>query len=138
MNHCVTLRSNRRRVSLDLGHAFAPFQRRKIFFHQFARSLGMEIANDRQARIVRRVIELEKISHVLELRRLNIEVRTNHFTVIRMLFRKELVKQPLFHYAVRSVLNTLPPLIADYVLLVREVRLVQLVRQITHAVGLQP
>ncbi len=55
-----------------------------------------------------------------------------------MLFRKQLMKQPLFHDAVRSVFDALTPLVAHHVLLVRKVGLVQFVRQITHAVGLQP
>src|SRR6267154_3301674 len=55
-----------------------------------------------------------------------------------MLFRKKLMEQPFFHYAVRSVFHALPPLVAYHVLLIRKICLVQFVRQITHAVGLQP
>ena len=138
MNHRVTLRCNRRSVGFDLRHVLAALQWPKILVHQLARLLRIEVPNNRQARVVRGVIELEKIPHVLQLRGLNIEVRTDDFAVVRMLFRKELMEQPFFHHAVGSVLHALPALIADHVLLIRKIGLVQFVRQITHAVGLQP
>ena len=138
VNHHVTLRCNRRSVGFDLRHVLAALQWPKILVHQLARLLRIEVPNNRQARVVRGVIELEKIPHVLQLRGLNIEVRTDDFAIVRMLFRKELMEQPFLHHAVGSVLHALPALIADHVLLIRKIGLVQFVRQIAHAVGLQP
>ena len=55
-----------------------------------------------------------------------------------MAFRKELVEQALLHNSVGLVFHALPPFVAHDVLLIREIRLIQLVRQISHAVRLEP
>ncbi len=55
-----------------------------------------------------------------------------------MFFREELVKKAFFDDAVRSVFQALPPLVAHHVLLVRKIRLAELIGKIAHAVGLQP
>ncbi len=134
LKHGVTLRCNRRRACLDLRHILAALQRPKIFLHQAARLFRIEVPNNRQARVIWRVIQLEKVPHVLQLCRLNIQVRTDHFAVVRMFLREKLVEEPFFHYAVRSIFEALPPLITHHVLLIRKVRLVQFVRDISHAV----
>ena len=48
------------------------------------------------------------------------------------------MKQALLYDAVGSVFRALPALVPHHVLLIRKIGLVQLVRQISHAVGLQP
>ena len=65
-------------------------------------------------------------------------MRSDHVAVVWVLLRKYLVKHSFFHHAVWSVFHALPPFVAHYILLIRKIRLVQFVRQIAHAVGLQP
>ena len=55
-----------------------------------------------------------------------------------MLLRKKLVEQRLLDDTVRPVFDALAPFVADDVLLVRQVRLIDLVEQVPHAIGLQP
>jgi len=72
-------------------------------FPQFPPMVRIKVAHNREACIVRRVVELEEISHVLELGRLDVCMRTDDFTVVGMLFREEVVKEAFFDDAVRSV-----------------------------------
>ena len=125
-------------MRFDLGNVLPALQWPKIFFHESPGFFGIEISDDRQARVVWRVIQLEKIPHVFEFGGLDVGMRSDHIAVIRMFFRKNLVKHRLFHHPVRRVFHALPPLVAHHILLVRKIGLVQFVRQITHAIGLQP
>ena len=55
-----------------------------------------------------------------------------------MLLGEQLMEQRLFDDAVRLVLDALPALVADDVLLVREVGLIDLIEQVAHPIRLEP
>ena len=98
----------------------------------------VDVAHDREACVVGRVILLEEPFHIVETHSLDVGVRSNHARVVGMRLRKERVIQRLFDNAIRLVLDRLPPLVANDVLLVGKVRLIHLVEQIPHAIGLEP
>ena len=138
LDHSAPFGCDCRRVRLDLGNVLPALQRAEIFFHESPGFFGIEISDDCQAGVVWRVIQLEKIPHVFEFGGLDVGMRSDHIGVIRMLFRKNLVKHRLFHHAVRCVFHALAALVTDHILLIRKVGLVQLIRQVTHPIRLQP
>ena len=125
-------------LDLDRRHGGAALQRAEILLDQLLRLRGIEVADDREARVVRRVVLAEESLHVVELRRLDVLVRADHVAVVRMALREERLDERLLGDAVRLVLDALTPLVADDVLLVRERRLVDLLEQVAHAVRLEP
>ena len=98
----------------------------------------VEIADDGQAGVVRRVVLLEETLHVVELGRLDVGVRADHVGVVRVARRKQQLHDGLVDHAVRAVLDALAALVAHDVLLVGELGCVELVEQIAHAIGLEP
>ena len=127
-----------RRLRLDRRNGRAALQRAEVLLDQRLRLRRVEVADDRQARVVGRVVLLEESLHVVELRRLDVLVRADDVAVVRMPLREQRLKQRLFGEAVRLVLDALAPLVADDVLLVRQRRLIDLVEQVAHAIGLEP
>jgi len=65
-------------------------------------------------------------------------MRSDDVGVIGVTLRKELVEHHLVDDAVRAVLDALPALVANDVLLIRKFLLVQAVQQVSHAIGLEP
>ena len=65
-------------------------------------------------------------------------MRSDDARVVRVLLGKQLVEQRFFDDAVGLVLDALAPLVADHVLLVREVGLVHLIEEVAHAIRLEP
>ena len=55
-----------------------------------------------------------------------------------MTLRKQVVENGFFHDSEWPILDTLPPFVADNVLLVPKRSVIDLVQQVTHAVRLQP
>ena len=72
------LRGDRRRLRRDLRHgARRASAAQNISPRALSACAGSKSPDNRQARVVRRVVELEEIAHVLELRRLNVRVRAD-------------------------------------------------------------
>ena len=110
----------------------------KYFSTSFLACGWIEIADDREAGVIRRVVELEEIAHVLEFRRLDVGVRPHHVRVIGMALGEQFVEHAFLDDAVRAVLDALAALVAHHVLLVGQAGLIQLVGQIAHAVRFEP
>ncbi len=120
------------------GTGVALLERPEIFLDQRLGRRLVDVADDREAGVVGRVIQLEEILHVFELRRLDVGMRSDDVGVVRMVLRKQLVEHRLVDDAVRLVLDALPALVADDVLLVREIGLIDHVEQVAHAIGFEP
>ena len=129
---------NRRRLHPERRHVGPPLERPEVLFDQPPGRRLVDVPHDREARIVRRVIQLEELLHVVEARSLNVGVRSDDARIVGMCLREERVVERLFDDAVRLVLDRLAPLVADDILLIRKVRLVQLVDLIPHAIRLEP
>ena len=63
-------------------------------------------------------------------------MRPDHLGVVRVSGRKELVEERFLDDSVGLILQTLPPLVPHDVLLGREIRLIELVDQISQSIGL--
>ena len=138
LHHGTALLRDRRRLDRWLRHRRPLLEGPEVLLDQRLRLGLVDIANDGQAGVVGRVVGLEELLHVFEFRRLDIGVRSDHGREVGMRLRKELMEHRLFDDAVGLVLDALTPLISNHVLLIGEVGLIDLVKQITHPVGLQP
>ena len=138
LNHGAALGRDRRRFCRNFWHVFAPFEGTKIFFNQLFGVLRLEIPDDGQACVIGGVVQLKEVPYIFELCGLDVLVRTDNVAVIRMTLGIKQVHQPFFDGPVRLVLHALTALIADNVLLVGKIGLIQLVRQVAHAVGFEP
>ena len=130
--------SDRRRLHRNRRHVRSPFERTEVLLNQPPRRSGIDVADDRQARVVGGVVLFEELLHVVEPRRLDVRVRPDHGGVVRVLRRKQLMEHRLFDDTVGLVFHALAPFVADDILLIRECRAIHLVEQVTHAVGLDP
>jgi len=65
-------------------------------------------------------------------------MRADDVRVVWVRLREELVEHRLFDNAIRLVLDALAALVPNDVLLVGQVRLIDLVEQVPHAIRLQP
>ena len=122
----------------DRRHRRAALQRPEVLGDERLRLRLVEVADDGEAGVVRRVVQLEEAFHIVQLRRLDVLMGADHVGVVGMVRRKQRLRDGFVRDAVRPILHALPPLVAHDVLLVRELRRVELVEQIPHAVGLQP
>ncbi len=84
------------------------------------------------------VVLPEKLPHVIELRGLDVGVRSDDVAVVRMPLRKQRLEHRFLDDAVRPVLAALTPLVPHDVLLVRQLRLIDRLEQVSHAIGLEP
>ena len=69
---------------------------------------------------------------------MNVLVRTHDVGVVGMALGIEQVEDSFFDDSVGRVLHVLAPLVANNVLLIGKIGLVQLVWEVTHAVGFEP
>ena len=126
-------------VSALIGrHRGTPLQRAEVLLDQLLGRRDVDVADDRHARVVRRVELAEEPPHVVQLHRLDVLVRSDDVAVVRVALREQRLHQRFFGKSVRLVLDALAPLVADDVLLVRERGLVDLLEQIAHAIGFEP
>ena len=131
-------RGDRGRLGLDRRHGGAPLQRSEVLLDQLLRRRHVDVADDRQARVVRCVVLTEEPSHVIQLHGLDVLVRSDDVAVVGMAFREQRLHERFFGESVRLVLDALAALVADDVLLVRERGLIDLLEQIAHAIRLEP
>ncbi len=124
VNHGAPLRGDGRRNGRDLRDRRTALQWTKIFLDQLLRLRRIKIADDRKARIVGRIIKLEEIADVLDLRSLDVRVGTHNVGIVRMPRGKQLVEYRFFHNAIGRVLNALAAFVSNHVLLVRQAGLV--------------
>ena len=85
----AALGRDRRRLHRDLRHVRPALERAEVLLDQRLRLRLVDVADDREARVVRRVVLLEELLHVVELRRLDVGVRSDHVGVVRMALRKQ-------------------------------------------------
>ena len=81
---------------------------------------------------------MEEASHVLERGLLEILVRADHVSKVRMRVRVEELDQALIGAAVRDILDALPPFVAHHLPLRVELLLIDGVEQKAHPIALQP
>ena len=81
----------------------------EVLFDQLSGCRLVDVANDGDARIRRRVVLLEKALHVTQLRGLDVGVRSDDVAVIRMTLRKQLMEHHLVNDAVRLALADVSP-----------------------------
>ena len=132
------LRCNLRRRRRRSRHGRTTLQGREVLLHERLRLCRIDVSDDGEAGIVRRVVLAEELLHVLQLRGLDVLVRTDDVAVVGMALRVERLDQPLVGQTIRPVLDALPAFVADHVLLVGERRLVDFIEQVAHAIGLEP
>ena len=98
----------------------------------------IDVADDRQDRVVRRVPGPEERDHVLDARSVEILHRADGRVVVRVAVREDRRHELLVEGAVGPVVVALALLVLDHLALVVEVLLAQRVEQRRHPVGLQP
>src|ERR1700682_6010457 len=62
LNDGASLRTYSWGFDLNFGHFGAALQRAEMLFHEFTRMPGIEVADNREARVIRRVVQFEKIA----------------------------------------------------------------------------
>ena len=82
----AALARDRRRLDIRLLHRGPTLQRSEVLLDQRLDLRGVDVADDREAGIVRRVVLLEEVPHVLELRGLNVLVGSDDARVVRVTF----------------------------------------------------
>ncbi len=132
------LRGNDRRLHLHWRNGRSALQRAEVFLDELLGRGLVDVAGDRNRRVVRRVVLPEKFPHVVELRGLDVGVRSDDDAVVRMPFGKQRLEHRFLDDAVRPVLGALPPLVPHDVLLVRQLGLIDRLEQVSHAIGLEP
>src|SRR2546425_5086617 len=123
---------------VGLWHLRSAFEPAAGLLHEVLCRGLVEVSDNRQASVAGRVVGLEKYLHVFQLGRLDVRVRTDHAGVVRMHGWKQKVEKAFFNDPIGLILDALPPLIAHDVLLVGEVGLVELVKQVAQAVRFEP
>src|SRR4029079_1088727 len=78
-----------RRLNVDGWDRGAALQRTEVLFDEFPRRRRIEVADNRDARVVGLVIPLEDLARILEFGGLNARMRANYAGVIRMVLRIE-------------------------------------------------
>src|SRR5438094_19882 len=107
LNHGAALGGDWRSLRGDSWRVFAALERAEILFYKFFGVFGLEVSDDREACIVRSIVELEKVPDIFELCGLNVLVGTDDIVIVRMSFRKELVEQSLLHISVGLIFHKL-------------------------------
>ena len=125
-------------LHVDRRHRGAALQRTEILLDELLRLRGIEVADDGDARVVRRVVAPEELARIGQTRRLNVRMRSDDGGVVGMRLRIEQVDQLLFRVSVRTVLHRLAPLVADHILLVGELLRIDRVEEIPHAIRFDP
>ena len=126
-------------VSALIGGTAGPrFSDAEVLLDQRLHLRRLEVADDGEAGVVRRVVLLEESLHVVELRGLDVFVRADDIAVVRMAGREQRLHQRFLGQSVRLVLDALPPFVADHVLLIRQRGLIDLLEQVSHAIGFEP
>ena len=99
---------------------------------------GLDVADDRQDRVVRRVVGPEERADVLDRGRVEVVHRSDRRVVVRVLRREEVALELLLERAVRPVVVRPALLVLDDLALVVEVLLAERVEEGRHPVGLEP
>jgi hypothetical protein len=102
------------------------------------RRCRVDVTDDREHRVVRRVVGAEEAADVLERRRVEVVHRADRRVVVRVLGREELGLELLLERAVRTVVVRPALLVLDHLTLVVEVLLAERVEQRRHAIRLEP
>ncbi len=102
------------------------------------RLLRVDVADDRQDRVVGRVVGAEERARVLQRRRVQVGHRADGRVVVRVALGVGQRGQPLEGGAVGHVVVALPALVLDHVTLVVQRLLVERGQQRAHPVRLQP
>ncbi len=134
----TTFRGDRRRLHVEFRHGRTAAQRSEVLRDEPLHLGRLEITDDREARVVRRIEGPEELLHVIELHGLDVLVRADDVRVVGVTLREQQVEQLFLHDAVGLVLDGLAALVAHDVLLVRQGALVEHVQQVAHAVRFEP
>ena len=102
------------------------------------RLLRVDVADDRQHRVVRRVVRAEERARVVQRRRVQIGHGADGRVVVRVALGVDQRGHPLERGAVGHVVVALPALVLDHVTLVLQRLLVERGQQRAHPVRLQP
>ena len=94
------------------------FSEPKYRLDQLFRRRFVDIAGDGERRVVWRVVFAEELPDVLELDRLDVGVRADDMTVVRVPLGKDLLSHRLFDDAVGPILVTLTALVPHDILLI--------------------
>src|SRR5262249_58576154 len=87
---CASFGCNLRRLHVWLCDGLPALEWPKVFFHQRLRCGFVDVADDRNRCVVRRVVALEELLHIFQLCRLDVGMRTPAVALIRMILREEL------------------------------------------------
>ena len=110
----------------------------EVLLDPSTRLLRVDVADDRQDRVVRRVVRAEERARVVQRRRVQIGHGADGRVVVRVALGIGQRGHPLERGAVGHVVVTLPALVLDHVPLVLQGLLVERRQQRAHAVRLQP
>jgi hypothetical protein len=110
---------DRRRAYRGCNERRAALEAAEVFRHQRAGPGLVDVAGDHDAGVVGAIVALEEIAHVLQFRALDVGVRADHRSVVRVVLREQRVVDRFLDDAVGPVLVALAALVAHHVLLVR-------------------
>lgn len=118
--------------------AVVPRDRAEVLLDPGEGLLGIDVADDREHRVVRRVVRTEELPRVVEGRRVQVGHRADRRVVVRVALGVGKRCQALEGGAVGHVVITLSAFVLHHVALVLHPLVVQGGEQRAHAVGLQP